>query len=342
MTGATLSVVVPAYNAAATLPRCLEALRRAAHDDIELIVVDDGSTDDTGVIARRFDAVVARHEQAGGPARARNAGVALAGASVVLFVDADVEVAADALTRVTAAFADDPDLSAVFGSYDDDPAAGTIVSDYRNLLHHFVHQQAQEESTSFWAGLGAVRVAALRQCGGFDERYGDPSIEDIALGARLAATGHRIRLDKQLRGKHLKRWTFTGMVRTDVLARARPWSLLLLRDGSVPRDLNLKARHRASGVLVWLAAGLAAASALLPTMRVPLATIGACAVATVAMLNLDFYRFLARRRGVAFTLAAFPLHVLYYAYASGTFVWCWVEHRVKQLLRHGNHLPAAR
>src|SRR5690606_21522571 len=129
-----------------------------------------------------------------GPARARNAGAMMARASVVLFVDADVEVAPDTLTRVIATFEQNPDLSAVYGSYDDDPAAGTLVSDYRNLLHHFVHQRAQEESTSFWAGLGAVRVEALRQCGGFDERYNHASIEDIELGARLAAMGRRIRL----------------------------------------------------------------------------------------------------------------------------------------------------
>ncbi len=333
MTVVPLSVVIPARDASATLPRCLEALRRAAPAGTEVVVVDDGSTDDTGEIARRFGASVVPREQPGGPARARNAGLARSAGPIVLFVDADVEVAPDALDRVLKAFAEDPGLSGVFGSYDDAPSAGTLVSDYRNLLHHFVHQHAHTESTTFWAGLGAARRPALEDCGGFDERYTRPSIEDIVLGARLTAKGHRIRLDKHLRGTHLKRWTLPAVIRTDILARARPWSRLLLRDGALPRDLNLQRRHRASGVLVWLTVGFAMGAAAMPSWRLGMAVVSLCALCGLAALNLDFYRFLAARRGVRFAVAAFPLHALYYAYAAGTFAWCCLEYGAYRVMR---------
>lgn len=334
-----LSVVVPAHNASATLPRCLGAVRRHAPAGSELIVVDDGSSDGTAEIAHRHGAVVVRHDTPGGPALARNRGVSMARAPVVLFVDADVEVADDALGRVLDAFDRDASLTAVFGSYDDDPAAGTLVSDYRNLLHHFVHQQASVESATFWAGLGAVRRDVLLDCGGFDERYVRPSIEDIELGARLAGAGHRIRLDKDLRGKHLKRWTLLGMARTDVLERARPWTRLLLRDGTLPRDLNLQWRHRASGVMAWLVVVPLPTAVGVPSLGWALAVTSVCALAALAVLNLDFYRYLAARRGMAFAIAAFPLHGLYYAYASGTFAWCCAEHVVDRLT--GRRAPSA-
>ncbi|MGE3277341.1 MAG: glycosyltransferase family 2 protein [Vicinamibacterales bacterium] len=337
-----LTIVVPARNAAATLPRCLAAVFRAAPRAAEVLVVDDGSTDDTAGIAARHGAAVVRMATPAGPARARNAGTTAARAPIVLFVDADVEPAADACTRVLDRLAADPALAAVFGSYDAAPAAGTLVSDYRNLLHHFVHQHASADSASFWAGLGAVRRDVFLAAGGFDGAYGRPSIEDIELGARLSAAGHRIRLDKDLHGKHLKRWTLAGMIRADVFDRARPWSRLILRGGRVPRDLNLQPSHRLSAVLVWLSVMLAVGALALPPFRLALGAAAAGALGIVAALNVDFYRFLATRRGVAFAAAAFPLHAMYYAYASAVFGWCCVESGLSGLTRRTDRRASRR
>ncbi|WP_291980506.1 glycosyltransferase family 2 protein [Luteitalea sp.] len=333
MTAPLLSVVIPARNASTTLPRCLDAVSRAAPPATEVILVDDASDDDTGAIGKARGVSVLRLSSQSGPAHARNAGVAVARAPIVVFIDADVVIASDALSRIATTFAADSELAALFGSYDDAPAAGTIVSDYRNLLHHYVHQTAQPRSTTFWAGLGAIRRTVFDAVGGFDQRYRRPSIEDIELGARLAAAGHRIHLDRDLRGAHLKRWSFTGMVRTDVLERARPWTRLLLRDGTLPRDLNLQWRHRASGVLVWVIAGLGLAALIWPSSRGLVGVAAAIGVVALALLNLGFYRFLAARRGLGFTTAAFGLHACYYAYASATFGWCCAEYGVERVLR---------
>ncbi len=334
MSAPVLSVVVPARDASFALPRCLAAIGRSARADVEVIVVDDGSVDDTGAIAEQFGATLIRLDESGGPARARNVGWRAAKGQVVMFVDADVEVAPGAVSRVLAAFDADVELSAMFGSYDDEPR-GTLVADYRNLLHHFVHQQSNTASASFWAGLGAVRRSALLSVGGFDEAFRRPSIEDIDLGARLAAAGHRIRLDKQLQGKHLKCWTLLQVVRTDVLDRALPWSRTILRRGALPRDLNLRRHHRLSAFLVWLGVGHFAAipAPVSSSVRLWLASIAVCSVFVAIVANLRFYRFLAARRGVRFACAAIPLHLLYYAYASATFAWCSIEHVAERLLK---------
>src|SRR5262249_5000753 len=133
------SAIVPATNAPPTLGACVEAIRAAAEPPDELIVVEDG----------------------GGPADARNRGASLARGDVLVFVDADVVVHPDAFARIRADFDRDPDLGALFGSYDDRPAAPGVVSAFRNLLHHHVHQQGAGRATTFWAGLGAVRREAF-------------------------------------------------------------------------------------------------------------------------------------------------------------------------------------
>lgn len=301
-----VSIVVPVYQGAPTLPECLRALRAAAAPEDELIVVDDASTDGGATIAAAAGATVVRLSSNHGPARARNVGAAAAHGDVLLFVDADVALAPDAVARVRRALALHPEIAAVFGSYDDRPRAPGLVSQYRNLLHHFVHQHGAADAFSFWAGCGAVRREPFERVGGFDGCW--RAIEDIELGYRLRAAGFRILLDHDLQGSHLKRWTLRSMLWTDLTQRAAPWARLALEHRAAPRDLNLGTAQRVSLVLVFAALGALAVAPWRPVLAV--AALGA--LVAVVVLNREFYRFLARVRGPAFALASVPLHFLYF------------------------------
>jgi GT2 family glycosyltransferase len=280
----SLSVIVPATDQPATLARCLDALSAGSDHPDELIVVDSP------------------HGQ--GPAAARNKGAEQAVGDVFVFVDADVEAHSDALARIRRAFNGNPDLSAVFGSYDDDPGSPGLVSDFRNLLHHHVHHEGAGEAMTFWAGLGAVRREAFLAVGGFDEqRFVNASIEDIDLGMRLVANGARIMLNPMIQGKHLKRWTLTSMVRTDFVNRGSPWVRLLLSSDRANTALNLGWRHRASAA----ASGVVILAVLVRRPR-PAAAAAICLLA----LNHDFYRLLLTKRGWRQAAAGIPLHLLHH------------------------------
>jgi GT2 family glycosyltransferase len=276
-----LSVIVPATDRPATLERCAAAIRAASAQDDELVAVEEPA-----------DA---------NPARARNLGAARADGDVLVFVDADVELHRDALESIRSVFASDPELDAVFGSYDDAPAAPGVVSAFRNLLHHHVHHSARGAATTFWTGLGAVRREAFESLGGFDE--GVPFMEDVDFGMRLAAAGKRIELDPEIQGTHLKAWGVRSMVRTDFSGRGVPWVALLLRHRSSASTLNLGWRHRLSAL-----ASLAGLAAL--ALRRPLAL--AAAAATLVALNRGFYQLLLRRRGAFGAAAGVPLHALHH------------------------------
>lgn len=88
-----ITVVVPAYNNETWLPRCLDSLLGQTHPDMEIIVVNDGSADNTAAVAddyaRRFDNVIAIHQQNRGVTAARLAGVARASGDWIGFVDSD-------------------------------------------------------------------------------------------------------------------------------------------------------------------------------------------------------------------------------------------------------------
>jgi hypothetical protein len=298
----SLGVVVPATDRPATLERCLEALRRGSCPPA---------------------ATVVQEQPAGaGPAEARNLGAAACEADVLVFVDSDVEVHPDALAAIRRRFGADPELTAIFGAYDDDPADHRLTSRYRNLLHHHVHAQAAGEAETFWAGLGAIRREAFEASGGFDaERYPEPSVEDVELGMRLRRRGSKILLDPQIRGRHLKAWTPLKMVTTDFSRRGVPWARLLLRDQSDSTALNLSWRRRASTVAsVALLAGLLA--------RRP--RLAATALLANLALDRDLYALLARRGGPRLLGAGIGLHQLHQLSAAASVPAALVLHAAEQ------------
>jgi len=311
-----ISVVIPVHNGAAYLKSCLEAVTATEYCSYECIVVDDGSTDGSRTIAAEFPMpvrVVEISDGPRGPAYARNRGAEVARGEILFFVDADVALARGALQRLAKTFSEQPALAAVFGSYDAAPAAAGLVSQYRNLLHHFVHQHGNPDASTFWAGCGAIRQKVFEKVSGFDaRRYPRPSIEDIELGYRVRELELAILLDKELQGKHLKRWTFYSMIRTDVLCRAIPWSRLILQTRKLPDDLNLKLEQRASFVL----AAFACASLMLSAIRLEWLAASAAATLGVVVLNRDLYTFFFRQQGVIFAVGCGALHLLYYLYSG--------------------------
>jgi hypothetical protein len=317
-----LSVIVPAFQGTRVLPRSLSAL--AASDlpkvEWELIVVDDGSTDGTSTLAARWaDQVVTLPAPPRGPGYARNAGAAVAQGEWLAFVDADVLVHPDTLGQMLAAATGHDDVVAVFGAYDANPPAHGTVSQFRNLLHRYVHLMGEGEAETFWAGCGAIRRDAFMAVGGFDaERFPRPQIEDIELGYRLRDHGGRILIAPAIQGAHLKEWTFLGGTRTDVVDRGIPWVRLLLERGGLggSGNLNLKGGERLKTGLVGAGLLLLLAAPLLGRVS---GVVGLALLLVVVFLNAPVLRWFAGQRGPAFALAAAGL-MLWYHFVSGVAV----------------------
>jgi GT2 family glycosyltransferase len=326
-----LSVVVPAHQSSAVLPLALGALQKSdlPREFWELIVVDDASTDDTSVIAARYaDTVVRLSGNPHGPAYARNRGAEMVRGEILVFVDSDVCVHTDTLRRFLELFDANEDVSAIFGSYDANPAAPGVVSGFRNLLHHHVHQRDAGDAETFWAGCGALRTAAFHGVGMFDEwHYHRPQIEDIELGRRLRQNGHRILLRPEIQGTHLKRWTLRDIMSTDFKHRGVPWTRLLLQErptGAARRTLNLRSSEKTATVFAGIG-WITVITALLLRATWPLWGILPI-VLGIVLLNRHFYAFLLRARGVGFALGVLPLHLLYYEINVISVIFGWGLH----------------
>ncbi|MGB3532892.1 MAG: glycosyltransferase [Microcoleaceae cyanobacterium] len=318
----TISVIIPVYNGGDKFKRCLQSLTKTTLNPDEVIVVADGDTDGSWLVADNFGATVIRLPEAGGPARARNLGAKAAKGDILFFIDADVEVCPDTIEKVVSVFTNEPNLSALIGSYDDAPGAENFLSQYRNLFHHYTHQVSQPEASTFWGACGAVRKEVFLQVGGFDEKYRLPCIEDIELGYRLKAAGYTIGLRKSILVKHLKEWRPISMLKADFFCRALPWTALILRDRQLNNDLNLQYSSRVSVILVYAMIG-----ALLVAPWLSLTPVTICLLASAFLaLNAPVYQFFHSKRGLFFALRTVPWHWLYYFYSGLAFAVGLVRH----------------
>lgn len=325
----TLSIVIPVRNGGENFRQCLASLEQFSPLSTETIIVVDGGTDPSWQWAEESGATVILLPVTGGPARARNIGAQTATGDILFFMDADVTINAETLSGVLAAFKRQPDFAALIGSYDDAPGAPNFLSQYKNLFHHYTHQTACEEASTFWGACGAIRRDVFIKVGGFDPAYRYPSIEDIELGYRLKQAGYRIQLCKTIQVKHLKHWGILSLLKAEFFYRALPWTELLWRDRQLVNDLNLKASSRLSLVLMY---GLLSALLLSLWWREGLEIAGMLGSALL-LLNLPVYRFFQHKRGVWFALNTIPWHWLYFIYSGLAFAIGTLRYHMRRQFR---------
>ncbi len=310
-----ISIIIPVYNGGPAFRKCLEAVKVVLRPEDELIVVADGESDGAWRIAPEYGAKVINLEKNGGPARARNIGAKIATKDLIYFVDADVAVPADALTIIERVFDADPGLSALIGSYDEFPGETNFLSQFKNLLHHYVHQRGSTQAFTFWGACGAIKRDVFFSVGAFNEFYAQPSIEDIELGYRMTAAKHRIALTKELQVSHLKRWEPKGLIKTEFFQRAVPWTRLIWRHywwtGKMETDLNLDAAHRFSVLTSWSIIGTLLISVVFHWALL----VTAALVTLFLLLNAPLLRFFNEKRGFWFAVQAAAWRFIYDIYS---------------------------
>jgi glycosyltransferase involved in cell wall biosynthesis len=320
----TVSVVIPVRNGGAKLRICLQSLSDCQSPPGEVIVVADGDTGKDRRVAEEFRAKVLTIPKPKGPSAARNLGARSAHGDILCFVDADVSLPRNALSQVSAAFKHDTELTAVFGSYNDSPFEKNFLSQYKNLLHHYVHQTANEKGSTFWTGTGAIRREVFVEMGGFNEEF--ICIEDIELGYRLWSAGYKIRLLKDLQVQHLKRWSFISLLKTDFFCRALPWTDLILNEDRFPDDLNVKLSGRISVVFTYLLPLMLFAALWFYWLFFPAVLL----VSALIALNWDIYYFFYKKRGLVFTIKSVFWHWFYFFYSGLAFAIGLAKHSIKR------------
>lgn len=202
-----ISVIVPSYNARQTIERCIGSVVATGYRPLEIVVVDDCSTDDSpGILERlrvEFPEIVRiiRCERNGGPAKARNAGARASSAQLLFFVDSDTEMLPDALHKFAARIAE---ADAVVGIYDAKPLNSGLAPRYKALLnYYFFSRRGVIAYEVFDASRAGIRNKVFQEAGGFNESLGwGMDYENEEFGYRLQ-NRYRMVLDPAIAVRHV-------------------------------------------------------------------------------------------------------------------------------------------
>ncbi|MDG4770749.1 glycosyltransferase family 2 protein [Solwaraspora sp. WMMD792] len=321
MTGyPTVSVVIPTYNKAKTLADCVRAVYRQTHQPVEVIVVDDASTDGSREIAAGLPCRLICLPTNQGVSAARNAGAAAAIGEVLFFVDSDIALAPDAIGNALRVLREHPGCAVVQGIYDAEPlAADGPVEVYKTLFEHYWRRQRDGVADATLFALTAIRRQAFDDVGGFDERLRDA--EDIEFGTRLPAR-YEIRMSADVVGRHddvdrlrpflaehVRRAVSYGALLVGVLV-ADDRRRVHRADGQRPETAR-----PASGVDVGAVAAMLCCAATAVTL--PLAAVAGWLLAVPAATFTAFtlvdgalFRFVRRRKGNRFLVYFVAMHFL--------------------------------
>ena len=185
---ALVSVIIPSYNSAKTIALCVESALTQTHPRVEVIVVDDASTDETTAIAGRLDCTLIQLSRNGGPGIARNRGITASTGSILFFLDSDVALAPEAVANAVHILDENPGHGAVWGVYGDRPLVDDgVVERVQVLYGHYRQTRKLGPARTGHFASGAIPRAVIDEVGGFDERlFGPYSNEDHEFSLRIA------------------------------------------------------------------------------------------------------------------------------------------------------------
>jgi glycosyltransferase involved in cell wall biosynthesis len=195
-----VSVIVPNYNYGKSLRGCLTALKAQTYEPMEIIVVDDHSTDDSVDVAREFGVKVLQTPTNSGVATARNLGSQNASGSILMFVDSDVAPAPDAVAESVAMLESDPSVGAACGVYEDTPMIrDSMVEECRCVQAYYWRMSSLGEVSFLFSAICALRAEVFAEIGPFNPRL--RQTEEVDYGQRLSQH-YKILLSPRIHGRH--------------------------------------------------------------------------------------------------------------------------------------------
>jgi glycosyltransferase involved in cell wall biosynthesis len=288
-----VSIIIPNYNYERSLGHCVQAALTQTYPNVEVIVVDDGSTDRSPEIAEELGARVVRTPVNGGVAAARNLGAELASGAVLVFVDSDVAMNPDAI-ETAVDLLEKHDYGAVCGTYEPEPLLrDSLVEEYRSLQQYYLLLKSEGFITTVHTAIFAVPTAVFWEIGPFNPRL--RQTEDQDYGRRISAR-YKVYSSTAVRGRHDHDDTYRIVLRK-VFVRAR-----------LALPLILSRRHLQGGFVTGpragssLAAPLTVAALAVPFLLGPWWTLLPVGLFVLGVLgDLDMYREVRRHRGRVFT-----------------------------------------
>ena len=299
---AKFSVVIPVHNSSRTLRKTLQTVQSQGDHNLEVVVVDDGSTDEIGPMVQAFGYHHHRLPMNVGPAVARTEGAKVATGEILLFTDSDVWLPDGTVDKIRATFAE-RGCQCVQGTFSKQCPQTNFFSQYKNLYNRYVLSLLGDWISTTYTSITAIKREFFFECGGFDVNISEASVEDRTLGENILHAGGKIYLDKGLEVIHDKQLDASKFFRSQ-FHRSADLAKLYLRQkesgflkGTQSFGTNSRqamARLPIVGmVLLSLIASLVSPLSLMVTV---------IALALYVKLSYRWFHYLANEKGIWFAL----------------------------------------
>lgn len=300
-----ISIVIPTYNSAKFMPALLESIFKQAVEDMEVIIVDDCSTDNTVETVEKYPVRVIRMEKNGGPARARNRGVDEARGDIIFFLDSDVIVLEGTVQEVKDYFIKNPGANCVIGVCATEPLNKGFVPKYMAMFEYIHLLGTRDNKVSVFAPrCGAIKKELFQSAGGYDESYKGADVEDFELARRINRIDS-ILLNPKMLVRHQFVNNFEEAVR-NYFKRAVMWIHLFIKDKQLDNAGPTSPSNGIAAICSFLSLLSLLFVPVLPSARYFFILF----MVVFLFMNLKWWNFMRKEAGLQFSLKALVLNYL--------------------------------
>lgn len=309
-----ISVIIPNRNSAATIGKCLAAALASQHGNFEIIVVDDGSEDNSIEVIERYPCKLVRLEQHRGAACARNAGVSHSRGRILFFTDADCLLQPDTLALAATTLALEGPDAIIGGTYTPAPHDLDLLSRFQSIFIHYFETRHAPAADYIATHALAMDASVFRRHRGFAEDL-RPILEDVEFSHRLRRAGCRLVMNPAIQVQHIFNYSLTRSLR-NAFTKSLYWTAYAIRNRDLLADSGTASVGLKLNVLVFAGnAGLL--SAFLLTGKMIFLVFMALSLGFSLFVNRGLLLAYQRAEGSGFALLATLYYLSLYPLAVG-------------------------
>jgi glycosyltransferase involved in cell wall biosynthesis len=222
-----ISIVIPNYNMAKTVGKCLAAAFTSKYGNFEVVVVDDCSDDNSVEIIEKYPCKLVRLNKRCGTSAARNIGVNNSSGDLIFLIDADCLVLEDTLSIINSTFSGLGPEVVVGGTYTNMPYDDRFCSIFQSVFVNYFETKRLEDVDYIAAHAMVIDARKFKESGGFPDFY-LPIIEDVAYGHKLRGMGCRLVMNPEIQVRHIFNFSMPVSIK-NAFRKSYYWCLYSLR-----------------------------------------------------------------------------------------------------------------
>jgi len=309
-----VSVIIPNRNGADTLGTCLAAARASRHGNFEIIVVDDGSEDDSIEVIERYSCKLVRLAQHGGAAHARNAGASHSRGRILFFTDADCLLQPDTIALAAGALALEGSNAIIGGTYTPAPHDRRFCSRFQSIFINYFETRHAPAADYVATHALAMDASVFRSNRGFADDV-RPILEDVEFSHRLRRAGCRLVMNPAIQVQHIFNYSLLRSMR-NAFTKSFYWTGYAIGNRDLLADSGTASVGLKLNVLVFAGnAGLLCGFVL--TGKMVLLGLMALALGFNVYVNRGLLLAYHRAEGLGFALMAALYYLSLYPLAVG-------------------------